>query len=149
MLTPDDLRGIAEELRALAGDLHDGHTLSGEWCDDDARRAHDELIRWADAMNHTENDLEMVGLQCLADIRAALGDSGQMMQSELVAHIAGLARDAARYRWLRNIAHGAAGGAPVVFLTGPDNLPRTGFSDIPAGAELDRAIDAAMQKERS
>lgn len=148
MLTPDDLRGIADELRALAGDLYCGHTLSGEWHDDDARREHDKLLAWADAIsNHPERDLEMVGLQCLADIRAAVGDSGQMMQPELVECVKRLREDAERYRWLRDIAHGAAGGAPVVFVTGPDNLPRTGFSDIPTGAELDRAVDAARAKE--
>lgn len=50
MLAPDDLRAIAEELRCNAEALHDGHTLRGEWHDDDAKRKHDKLLAWADAL---------------------------------------------------------------------------------------------------
>lgn len=135
MLTPDDLRGIAEELRALAGDLHDGHTLRGEWHDTDARREHDKLIRWADGMNdHTENHLEMAGLRCLADIRAAVGDSGQMMQSELVECIRALRKDAERYRWAAESEDNAYELAAAV------------MSHSPVKSETDAAIDAAMAK---
>lgn len=137
MLTLDDLRDIADELRCNAEALHNGHTLRGEWHDNDAKREHDKLIRWADALNHTENDLEMVGLQCLADIRAALGDSGQMMQSELVAHIAGLAKDAARYRWAVASEDNAYALVGSVLLAGTDR------------SAIDADIDAAMAKEAS
>lgn len=138
MLTPDDLRGIAEELRALAGDLYCGHTLCGEWHDDDARREHDKLLAWADAMSHHfERDLEMVGLQCLADIRAAVGDSGKMMQGELVAHVAGLAKDAARYRWAVESEDNAYALVGSVLLAGTDR------------SAIDADIDAARAKESS
>lgn len=135
-LTPDDLRGIADELRCNAEALRDGHTLRGEWHDDDARREHDKLIRWADALNHTANDLEMVGLQCLADIRAALGDTGQMMQPELVECVKRLRKDAERLDSgrIRLVVRDDFGDpAPTVFMQ----------------VDLRAAIDAAMAKEAS
>jgi len=38
----------------------------------------------------------------VVDIRLACGDNGKRSQPELVEYIRGLARDAARYRWLRD-----------------------------------------------
>lgn len=169
MLTPDDLRGIAEELRALADDLYCGHTLSGEWCDDDAKRKHDKLLAWADALvavhagpikTHETIDWsrsaaeisadylaivrerdalrtelrEADSLQCLADIRAAVGDSGQMMQRELVEHIRALRKDAERLDSgrIRLVVRDDFGDpAPTVFVQ----------------VDLRAAIDAAMAKE--
>lgn len=255
MLTPDDLRGIAEELRALADDLYCGHTLSGEWCDDDAKREHGKLLAWADALvavhagpiktheaigwsrlaaeisadylavvrerdalrtelreadslhnrladilhrsvanlrgeppelvrwgcddlpervammrnvlrradNYIRNRREPGGrvlraidrilgeaapelgididsLQCLADIRAAVGDSGQMMQPELVECIKRLRADAERYRWLRRkfcIISDCEGHAEFC----PINLPRPTYIAPNPAIELDVALD--------
>lgn len=39
----------------------------------------------------------------VADIRWACGDKGKRMQPELVEYVRELARDAARYRWLRDV----------------------------------------------
>lgn len=255
MLTPDDLRGIADELRCNAEALRDGHTLRGEWHDDDAKREHDKLLAWADALvavhagpiksheaidwsrsaaeisadylaivrerdalasdvkecidvidkltdlltrtvnevrgmppdgevwgwgslpervammrnvlrradNYIRNRREPGGrvlraidrilgeaapelgididsLQCLADIRAAVGDSGQMTQSELVEYVKGLRKDAERYRWLRGREDGR-------YLT--VYAFRTDIDEVCLGDELDAAIDAAMAKEAS
>jgi hypothetical protein len=88
--------------------------------------------------DHSEHDLEMVGLKCLADIRAAVGDSGQM----------DYAADARRYWWLRDRA--AVKGFNMVTFTYALGIPQgsseDGFKAIPA-EQLDAAIDAAMAKE--
>lgn len=87
--------------------------------------------------NHSEGDLDMVGLQCLADIRAAVGDRGQMTQPELVECIKRLRADAARYRWLadcyRHTAHW--GERWAIVIDGP--APKHGRGGV------DAAVDAA------
>lgn len=86
--------------------------------------------------NHPERDLDMVGLRCLADIRAAVGDRGQMMQSELVERIRGLRKDAERLDSgrIRLVVRDDFGDpAPTVFMQ----------------VDLRAAIDAAMAKESS
>lgn len=68
-------------------------------------------------------------LALLSRMRFACGDNGLRMQDELEDYLRGLAKDAARYRWLR------AGG-----------MYRVGF-DSAGGVSLDSldaAIDAAM-----
>lgn len=97
--------------------------------------------------NHPERDLEMVGLQCLADIRAAVGDSGQMMQSELVERIKRLREDVERYRWLRGDScpeHSIRWARWQVSSYAPP-----AWSCDLRGEKLDAAIDAAMAKEAS
>jgi hypothetical protein len=68
----------------------------------------------------------------LCEIRAAAGDNGERMQSELVPFIAGLARDAGRYRFLRNVD--SRDSLMHVFVTG-------------APEELDERIDGAISIE--
>ena len=67
----------------------------------------------------------------VADIRFACGDNGKRMQPELVEFIRGLARDAQRYRWLRD------GG---LYRVGFDSVGSTSLGD------LDTAIDAARRE---
>lgn len=71
-------------------------------------------------------------LGLLVRMRFACGDNGKRMQDELEDYLRGLAKDAGRYRWLRD------GG-----------LYRVGF-DSTGGVSLsvlDSAIDAAMSEE--
>lgn len=63
-------------------------------------------------------------LRLLVDIRFAAGDDGKRMQDELVEHIAGLRKDAERYRWLKDR-----------------------YKDGPGMFDND-AIDAAMEKQK-
>jgi hypothetical protein len=51
-------------------------------------------------MTETEHSL----LSFLADLRIALGDNGKRMQPELIEYAKELAKDAARYHKLRDIA---------------------------------------------
>ena len=69
----------------------------------------------------------------LSRMRLACGDNGKRMQPELVEFIRGLARDAQRYRWLRD------GG---LYRVGFDSVGSTSLDD------LDTAIDAAIDAAR-
>lgn len=61
-----------------------------------------DLLAERDALNAEIEALrEDACVALVADIRFACGDNGKRMQSELVEYIQELARDAARYRWLR------------------------------------------------
>ena len=72
----------------------------------------------------------------LTSLRWASGDRGERMLPELVAHIEGLAKDAGRYRWLRNPDQDVA----LVL----DKMVSSGVYEYRAGDELDTAIDTAM-----
>lgn len=81
-------------------------------------------------------------LALLSRMRFACGDNGTRMQGELEEYLAGLRRDAERYRWLRL----RIGGRDHVE---EDFAEHPGYSDGEAlAAEVDTAIDAAMAAER-
>lgn len=71
-------------------------------------------------------------LALLSRMRFACGDNGKRMQDELEDYLRGLAKDAARYRWLRDSYD------PSVHDDDGGSFMRA------AGDELDAAIDAAM-----
>lgn len=88
----------------------------------------------------------------VADIRFACGDNGKRMQPELVEHIKGLAADATRYQWLRDI--------PNAMRADHDHNPAAGGWDAPTywhglskpgdelqGPDLDADIDQARGAE--
>ena len=87
------------------------------------------LLREAAAALEAAQEDACVAL--VADIRFACGDNGKRMQPELVEFIRGLARDAQRYRWLRD------GG---LYRVGFDSVGSTSLGD------LDTAIDAARRE---
>jgi hypothetical protein len=100
-------------------------------CDPDTIR---ELLAERDALEAARED---ACVALVADIRFACGDNGKRMQPELVEFIRGLARDAERYRWLRD----------------EDGLVCLPYDDhgigpeYPRREELDAAIDQARGKE--
>ena len=65
-----------------------------------ARAAFAEMQRLAAALEAARED---ACVSLVADIRFACGDNGKRMQPELVEFIRGLAEDAERYRYLRNV----------------------------------------------
>lgn len=72
----------------------------------------------------------------LTSLRWASGDRGERMLPEFVTHVEGLAKDAGRYRWLRNPDQDVA----LVL----DKMVSSGVYEYRAGDELDTAIDTAM-----
>jgi hypothetical protein len=88
--------------------------------------------RFAPALTQPDESDHLLVL--LAEIRAAAGDNGERMQSELVPFIAGLARDAGRYRWWRRWLFAGH--------TTETGMELSGARDE---AHLDAAIDAAIQ----
>jgi hypothetical protein len=83
----------------------------------------------------------------LCEIRAAAGDNGERMQSELVPFIAGLARDAERLTWLIDrglelIACECEVGPPRMWTLGGMSQSLGWF------ASAREAIDAAIQQGR-
>lgn len=77
----------------------------------------------------------------VADIRFACGDNGKRSQPELVEYIRGLARDAARYRWLREECKSPIGGLTIASVT---EWGLEGWS----GDDPDNRIDAAIDQAR-
>ena len=75
----------------------------------------------------------------LTSLRWASGDRGERMLPELVAHIEELAKDAGRYRWLRDEALNIDGWAPAVVITEGSMIQQ--FLE---GLDLDDEIDTAM-----
>ena len=113
------------------------------WHDDDAavvavdaltaelRRLRAENVELAQSLAESRaNDQAAMGW--LTSLRWASGDRGERMLPELVTHIEGLAKDAGRYRWLRDRDHW-----PAPFASSQDPEPVRGI-------DLDAAIDAAM-----
>lgn len=78
----------------------------------------------------------------LTSLRWASGDRGERMLPELVSHIEGLAKDAGRYRWLRDDAQNCPVECPVIVIA--DEFASNVSNDLVFGAELDTAIDTAM-----
>lgn len=81
-------------------------------------------------------------LSLLADIRAAAGDNGERMQGELVALIRDLARDAGRYRWLRE----RGGASWHLYDPGEDPKKVGGKRAIRYGYDI--AVDADMERDK-
>ena len=75
----------------------------------------------------------------LTSLRWASGDRGERMLPELVTHIEELAKDAGRYRWLRDEALNIDGWAPAVVITEGSMIQQ--FLE---GLDLDDEIDTAM-----
>lgn len=102
-------------------------------------------------LNALEAAQEDVCVKLVTDIRFACGDNGKRMQPELVEFIRGLAEDAARYQWLREIPDnvradhdhnpGAGGWDAPIFWHG---LSKPG--DELQCPDLDAAIDQARGK---
>ena len=86
---------------------------------------------------------EMQAMRWLSDIRAAAGMDGCPKIPELVEHVAGLAKDAARYRWLRMTDWW---DSPMSVIVNPKQQAKPG-TDCPSRDRLDSAIDAAMQEQ--
>ncbi len=103
-------------------------------------------IKAEEPANHTEHDLDMVGMRCLADIRFAVGDRGQMTQPELVECIKRLRADAERYRWLRGDSCPDHSSIRWARWEVRCYVPPVWSHDL-RGEKLDAAIDAAMAKE--
>ena len=75
----------------------------------------------------------------LTSLRWASGDRGERMLPELVTHIEGLAKDAARYRWLRDESLSIDGLAPAAVITDGSMIRQ-----CLEGRDLDDEIDTAM-----
>ena len=117
------------------------------WRDDDAtviavdalaaelRRLRAENADLAQSLAESRaNDQAAMGW--LTSLRWASGDRGERMLPELVSHIEGLAKDAGRYRWLReNDAREVSDGTCY-------------DCQLYSGLELDAAIDAEMQADK-
>lgn len=82
-------------------------------------------------------------LALLSRMRFACGDNGLRMQDELEEYLRELARDAARYRWLR-AEH--AVNSPLAHVCGKQNGDREcgEWVNTASPESLDAAIDAAM-----
>ena len=76
----------------------------------------------------------------LTSLRWASGDRGERMLPELVAHIEGLAKDAGRYRWLRNQSMEYRQNGPAAIMAEVSGEKGT-FLELD---DLDAAIDTAM-----
>ena len=83
-------------------------------------------------------------LALIADIRAAAGDNGKLMQDELVEHVRALARGAERYRFLREQEYWSVRDHENRPLSHTTMLLQ--FMRILDADKMDAAIDAA-QKE--
>lgn len=91
-------------------------------------------------------------LRLVAEVRHACGDDGKRMLPELVQYVGELARDAARYRWLRDEK-----GRCQEKGGGRWCEPHIGFNDIfemdvreyGESACVDAAIDAAMEQTKN
>ena len=110
-------------------------------CDPDTIR---ELLAERDALAAAlEAAREDACVSLVADIRFACGDNGTRMQPELVEFIRELAKDAERYRWLRD-SQKVAGSGPEIRLWNRDEV--TYGRELHAHG-LDAAIDQARGRE--
>jgi len=85
-------------------------------------------------------------LHWLAEARFAVGDDGKRMLPEFVEYLKEMARDAARYRWLRSDDIEVLPGAPEILVM---KMPRHFMDEseeILLESECDSDIDAAMEK---
>lgn len=87
------------------------------------------------SLNDARSDMA-AALSLVADVRAAIGDDGKLMQPELIEYCKAMKRDAERYRWLRNDS-GDDFETPWIALGMHGNEWLT-------GEHADAAIDAAM-----
>jgi hypothetical protein len=95
------------------------------------------------------NDNEIQLLSFLADLRIALGDNGKRMQPELIKYAKELAKDAARYQWLRNTQNTEVRDDEEFIIVGTVHdiyVSTGGFAEAPNANELDALIDAAIAK---
>ena len=76
----------------------------------------------------------------LTSLRWASGDRGERMLPELVEHIEGLAKDAGRYKWLRNQSMEYRQNGPAAIMAEVSGEKGT-FLELD---DLDTAIDTAM-----
>lgn len=93
------------------------------------------LRRLAAEQGKDRKDSDKPELLVLTEIRWAIGDNGKRMQDELVAYISELAKDADRYRYLREWPNNIS----QRFYGGSNLLRRDQY--------LDESIDAAMAQE--
>lgn len=83
---------------------------------------------------------DQVAMGWLTSLRWASGDRGERMLPELVSHIEGLAKDAGRYRWLRNQSMEHRQNGPAAIMAEASGEKGT-FLELD---DLDSAIDTAM-----
>mgnify|MGYP006378686403 CR=1 FL=1 len=121
------------------------------WRDDDAtviavdaltaelRRLRAENAELAQSLAESRaNDQAAMGW--LTSLRWASGDRGERMLPELVTHIEGLAKDAGRYRWLRNQSMEYRQNGPAAIMAEVSG-EKGAFLELD---DLDTAIDTAM-----
>lgn len=94
-------------------------------------RAADEITQLRAKLDDARSDM-VAALSLVADVRAAIGDDGKRMQSELIEYCKAMKRDAERYRWLRRVA--TSGFASKVFGNASPIV-------------IDEEIDTAMRGE--
>ena len=131
-------RGLVRALLAERAELKRAARNRDMWKDQSERQA-ESLAE--------SNQSYMAALTLITSIRFASGDNGLRMQTEFVEYIAGLKRDAERYRWLRDQAMSTAGDCPIVMMLDDRLEPANGAKTSSALEleDLDAAIDAAMQ----
>jgi len=92
---------LIEKLRSVQWEVTDDNDWDS-WCVYVDMRPDDFEALLTEAAAALEAAREDAYVALVVDIRVACGDNGKRSQPELVEYIRGLARDAERYRWLRD-----------------------------------------------
>lgn len=149
-MSKEVIEALRKQAQEIAGEGHFGwgNTMTAAADAIDALLAENERLESAwkvDAMKRKDALIEMQEKE---------NDRVKAELSALLAERDALAKDAERYRWLRNTAMETGDVAPAVLMVDGECKPAFdeagyGHESARSGASLDASIDAALQGEQS